>query len=423
MSIGRVQWQSHSYTTRSDHIVSGNHVWTIKDYEKFLEITDQHEEVKSDNFKVQIDTKLGSKQEITFSLEAKLKCGQHGRVPCQNKGEYLSCGIFLVSIKEDGQEKLEASVKVRFKLYIMNREGGQSWTEKVLPTYTQRFNARGIGHISGWSICNAFVKSQIVADKERLLPGGSLRIGCSFEIICDFPQESSLRRRHNLNTVLDDKKDALGLCFKDLLDRKELCDTKLLCQGAEFPCHKVVLSARSDVFKAMLSYKNLKEGQTGTVDIADSDPDSVRLMINFMYTDECSELDKHAIGLLPLADKYNLPRLKVKCEQWMADNICVANAADILLMADLHGSSELSTLALNFVASMFSSIKHTSGWMEIRRGHPEITTKLLDIMATPGFKPNRGLLYISTKFLVDVSLLASAALIMVPITKSLAKLL
>ena len=42
-------------------------------------------------------------------------------------------------------------------------------------------------------------------------------------------------------------------------------DVTLICGDKRFPCHKFMLSARSDVFKAMFSHENTKEGQTNEV--------------------------------------------------------------------------------------------------------------------------------------------------------------
>ncbi len=109
-----------------------------------------------------------------------------------------------------------------------------------------------------------------------------------------------------------------------------------------------------------------------------------------MYNDHCQNLGKHVFGLLPLADKYDIPGLRGKCEQWMAENICASNAVEILLLADLHSCFELANLALNFVALNLVSVKESDDWKVIKDGQrPDIIEKLLKTKLPPNCKKIR----------------------------------
>ncbi|CAJ0951698.1 unnamed protein product [Ranitomeya imitator] len=56
-----------------------------------------------------------------------------------------------------------------------------------------------------------------------------------------------------------------------------------------------------------------------------------------------------ADDLLAAADKYALERLKVMCEEALCSNLSVENAAEILILADLHSADQLKTQAVDFI--------------------------------------------------------------------------
>ena len=50
------------------------------------------------------------------------------------------------------------------------------------------------------------------------------------------------------------------LCFND-----EMSDCRIICEDQIFPCHKFILSVRSDVFKTMFQTMDMQEGISHTV--------------------------------------------------------------------------------------------------------------------------------------------------------------
>ncbi len=219
------------------------------------------------------------------------------------------------------------------------------------------------------------------------MPGGSLTIHCSFEISCDQPQEQSAQAMLSMQTNMETDKNTLTQNISSLQGCDELSDVQLICNGVTFKCPKLILAARSDVFKAMFSRheQNYQENQTNTVNIVDSTADAVRQLVNFIYTDDCQQMKEQVSDLLPLADKYNIPRLKLKCEKYLADNISVRNAAKIIRLADMHNSPELFKVAQNFVLLHMDSVKNTQYWKRLMKTHPHIAVRLLESMPMPSF--------------------------------------
>ncbi len=57
-------------------------------------------------------------------------------------------------------------------------------------------------------------------------------------------------------------------------------DMELVCSGQSFPCHKFVMGARSDVFRAMFSH-DMKENQDGRVEVRFLQASSARPHMDF----------------------------------------------------------------------------------------------------------------------------------------------
>lgn len=47
--------------------------------------------------------------------------------------------------------------------------------------------------------------------------------------------------------------------------------------------------------------------------------------------------------------QYDLGRLKIMCEEALCANLSIENAADILILADLHSAEQLKAQAIDFI--------------------------------------------------------------------------
>lgn len=47
--------------------------------------------------------------------------------------------------------------------------------------------------------------------------------------------------------------------------------------------------------------------------------------------------------------QYALERLKVMCEEALCTNLSIENAADVLILADLHSADQLKAQAIEFI--------------------------------------------------------------------------
>ena len=123
--------------------------------------------------------------------------------------------------------------------------------------------------------------------------------------------------------------------------------------GRQFPAHKSILAAKSEVFEAMFQHPT-KENFTNPIEIEDIEPDVFHELLRFIYTGRLSTtaMESMAVGLLIAADKYFLEELKVKCENYLVRQMTPGNCREILSNEHLPDSakSELKELATHFLS-------------------------------------------------------------------------
>lgn len=125
-------------------------------------------------------------------------------------------------------------------------------------------------------------------------------------------------------------------------------DKRQVPSGHDLSVCDFVSSARSPVFSAMFEHE-MEERKQNRVDITDVDHEVLREMLRFIYTGKAANLEKMADDLLAAADKYALERLKVMCEEALCTSLAIENAADILILADLHSADQLKAQAIDFI--------------------------------------------------------------------------
>ncbi|XP_014754147.1 BTB/POZ and MATH domain-containing protein 3-like [Brachypodium distachyon] len=124
----------------------------------------------------------------------------------------------------------------------------------------------------------------------------------------------------------------------DLLSSKEGADVTFMVGDEVFAAHRYILAARSPVLKAQL-FGAMKES-TGTtkddaVRVEDMAPQVFEALLYFLYTDclpstesetPAPELDVMTQYLLVAADRYDLEKLKLICEERLCECIDASNA-------------------------------------------------------------------------------------------------
>ncbi|KAF8754890.1 hypothetical protein HU200_011363 [Digitaria exilis] len=100
----------------------------------------------------------------------------------------------------------------------------------------------------------------------------------------------------------------------------------------------------------------MKENTMNFIRIDDMDARVFKAMLHFIYTDTMADIDKEDVlvmtqHLLVAADRYDLERLKLICEDKLCEYIDTSTVAATLALAEQHGCHGLKKACFNFLKS------------------------------------------------------------------------
>lgn len=170
--------------------------------------------------------------------------------------------------------------------------------------------------------------------------------------------------------------------MEELLLSGSQSDLKICVKGMEFSAHKLILSARSSVFRSMLE-TNMTEKTSGVVNITDCDADCFKDFLLFLYSGRLDVVSSsNALGLHYIADKYNVEELKKACSECMAHEISVDSFCDVYLLAASCNESELLSAATEFFIENADIILLSPKWLSFSVEHVKLVNELLINMAS-----------------------------------------
>lgn len=221
-----------TWTKTEKRTVKGKHVWTIDHFSQRVKDGKPGDVLWSSMFSVPEDeTKM-----LSFQMTANLNGEKVKEDENPNTEEKLS--LFF-----HNREKKPLQVSVDFS--IMNSMGGK-WGKQ---SFSQLID-RNCGYRS---FCS---KRTLEYFERTLLPNGNLTIICEFEVTLE--DQTTQGKRLKTKFQEEDCPDLKDNIAKTFLNGSH-SDVTLVCGKKNFPCHKIVLSARSDVFAAMFSHSNTSE--------------------------------------------------------------------------------------------------------------------------------------------------------------------
>ncbi|GFS57593.1 BTB and MATH domain-containing protein 42 [Nephila pilipes] len=206
---------------------------------------------------------------------------------------------------------------------------------------------------------------------DSVIPKPSISSPCTGNEIIPKPYVSNDDEEENDKTI-DLIKDIENLYVEGIL-----CDVQLRTATGTFPAHKVFLCARSPVFRQMFT-TDMKEKIQGCVDVPDLEDDTVRRMLQYIYTDALEDLQwESTLRLYAAADKYEIVTLKTKCSSFLKRSLCPSNLCDILVLADRHVDDDLKQAAQNFALQHQIDVFRSEEWAEFMKANSSLAMETM----------------------------------------------
>lgn len=266
-------------------------------------------------------------------------------------------------------------VKATFKISLLDQNG----QPVSLHSHTGDLSAFSPKH--GWGF-NRFIERKDLEESTHL-QDDSFSIRCDVTLtkeICTVAREARAAR-----FVVVPPSD-LHRHLLHLLTSRQAGDATFEVGGEQFTAHRCMLAARSSVFMAEL-FGPMKEEAT-CVRIDDMEAKVFKAMLHFIYTDSLPEIDdseamEMAQHLLVAADRYNLERLKLMCEETLCNYISKSTAATMLALAEQHGCEGLKAACFTFLASLdnLKAVMASDGFAHLRSSCPSILEELVTNLA------------------------------------------
>ncbi|KAL5197217.1 hypothetical protein ABZP36_000729 [Zizania latifolia] len=309
-----------------------------------------------------------------------------GKNPEDNSA-YVSVFIALASEGTD--------VRALFELTLLDQSGKgkhkvHSHFDRSLESGPYTLKYRG----SMWGYKRFFRRTAL--ETSDFLKDDCLKINCTVGVVVS---TIDYYRPHSIQVPDSD----IGYHFGMLLDNHEGVDVILNVGGERFHAHKLVLAARSSLFRSKFfnavwdGEKNEADGRSDELQeivIDDMEPKVFKAMLHFIYRDtlvddnelnasssEGSIFDTLAAKLLAAADKYDLSRLRLLCESYLCKGISVTTVASTLALADRHHAMELKAVCLKFAAENLSAVIRTEGFDYLKDNCPSLQSEILRTLA------------------------------------------
>ena len=182
----------------------------------------------------------------------------------------------------------------------------------------------------------------------------------------------------SVHSTMQSLAPTLELTMQNLFLSDDMSDVKIICDGQEFPAHKFILSARSDVFKAMFSSELQRNRESMEVDGISAD--TMKKFLKFIYRDEVKAKDIDS-NLLIAADRYNVKRLVDICINHMESTIDAKNVMQIVFTAHLINNDQLLRKASHFIFTNPGKVKKSERWEQMKKNPlyiQQIATKVME---------------------------------------------
>ncbi|RCN51624.1 BTB/POZ domain protein, partial [Ancylostoma caninum] len=166
---------------------------------------------------------------------------------------------------------------------------------------------------------------------------------------------------------------------REMWESELFTDCVIKVGSKEIKAHRCVLGQHSPVFRSMFNNESMIEAREGIIDIQDAKYESVRAMVEFMYTGSMDTVDANSVDeVLAIADKYEVLPLKEQCERIISNTINQKNITSIAVFADTYSAVLLKQAVIRYLTVHHKNIIRTPEWRAMKKDRYELANELLE---------------------------------------------
>ncbi|XP_061580424.1 kelch-like protein 6 [Cololabis saira] len=152
--------------------------------------------------------------------------------------------------------------------------------------------------------------------------------------------------------------------MENLRVNRELTDVTLCVQGHDFPCHRAVLAAASQYFRAMFR-SGLKESHEERVEIKGLDSGTMSSLLEYTYTSRALLTQANVQRVLEAASQFQFLRVVDACATFLSKALHLESCIGILNLADSHALPALRTRTQDYITSHFSQVIQLEDFLQL----------------------------------------------------------
>lgn len=161
-------------------------------------------------------------------------------------------------------------------------------------------------------------------------------------------------------------------------------------QRTKIKAHRLILMARSEVFRAMLDRRrggSMRESVEGEIVLEEPGADSVRRMLEYIYTNRVKNLEQeanedHLIELIGLAEQYLLPEFKLLGEVAAVHLINDDTIGRLLFASEQYHAELLKKKCIDYILVDPTRLTTIPSFREEVQQYPALALTLLDAAAS-----------------------------------------
>ncbi|KAK7799148.1 hypothetical protein U0070_011533 [Myodes glareolus] len=154
--------------------------------------------------------------------------------------------------------------------------------------------------------------------------------------------------------------------FKDFRDNHIFTDVIICVEGEKFPCHRAVLSACSDYFRAMFC-NGLKESREMLVEIKGILAEAMDSFLQYVYTGRVKITAENVQYLVETSSLFQVNSLCDECVHFLEEQLDPCNCIGIQRFADTHSLQTLFAKCQTFALQTFEDVYQHEEFLELNK--------------------------------------------------------